>query len=132
MAEVYSINEIRNGGTYKVDTTTIEALNNKLPSIVGKVVALTGDFQVGFGSPGDMPLGIVGQIENENTNSPDFVVSVLWHTGVDEVPYTGSVTAGDFLSCDGKGGVQKETSKETKAQVQFVNAENTTCGVYFN
>lgn len=133
MAEFYSIEEIKNGSTYKLDTTTVTAIKNDLSSIRGKVVTLTGNLEVGFGSDGDIPLGYVAQIENENTSSPDYVVSVIWHTGVDEVACAGTETAGDFLCCDGKGGLKAAAAGTvTTVRAHFVDSTNKVCGAYFN
>lgn len=123
MSEFYSYEGLRDGGTFKVASATVTAIQDDPNQIVGKVVAVTGDGEVGYGSPGDAPLGFVEVIEKEVTNSEDYVVSVLWHQVKEDVPCAGSETAGDWLACDGNGGVQ--TSSEcTGVRLLSVNTED--------
>lgn len=108
MAEFFCYEGLRDNGTFIVDTTTATAVKDNPEDIVGKVVTLTGNFTVGYGSSGDVPLGFVAQIEKESTNSDKLVVSVRWNRSQEFVEGTG-VTAGDYVACNGTGGVAKST-----------------------
>ena len=116
MAVEYGYNGLRNGGTFKVDSTTKSAISSDPKQIIGKVVALTGNYEVGYGSATEAPFGVVDQIEKEFTNSSDFCVTVLWGQTFEDIPCAGTEAAGDFLACDGSGGVAtSETATGTIA-----------------
>ncbi len=131
MAEFYCYEGIRNGATFKVAEATKTALAGKFSDIVGKVVALTGNQEVGYGSAGDEPLGFVEQVEKENTNSDTLVVSVVWNQAREDIPCAGSETVPTFVSCDGSGGLKAATSA-TSAKLYSVDTENSTCTVYIH
>lgn len=109
MSEFYSYEGIRDGATFVVDETTATSIQDAPTQIIGKVVAATGNGQAGYGSAGDAPLGFVEMVEKEVANSDNYVISVVWHQIREDIPCAGTETAGDWLACDGNGGVQKST-----------------------
>lgn len=114
MSEFYCYDGLRDGGTFKLATATKTTIQANPGQLVGQVVALTGNGEVGYKADA-APLGFVEQVEKESTNSEDYVVSVVWHVIHEDVPASG-VTAGDWLQCDGSGGVTKsETATNAKA-----------------
>lgn len=131
MYEFYSYEGIRNGATYLVDDTTKTALGADPTQIVGKVVTLTGNYTVGYGSSGDTPLGFVEQIEKESTNSAKLVVSVVFNQSRELIPCVGSETAGSFASCDGQGGVKASTTV-TNTRIWGVDADGKVATVYIH
>lgn len=131
MAEFYCYEGIRNGATFKVADDTKTALAGKITDIVGKVVTLTGNYEVGYGSADDVPLGFVEQVEYENTNSDTLVVSVVFNEAREDIACEGSENAGDFLACDGKGGVKQSTTA-TSAKAYGVDASANTATVYIH
>lgn len=131
MAEFYCYEGIRNGATFKVDSTTKTAIKDKPTDIVGKVVAMTGNYEVGYGSAGDNPIGFVEQVEYEASNKDVLVVSVVFNQSREDVPCVGSETAGVFLACDGNGGVKVSTDP-THATAWGVDATAKTCTAYIH
>lgn len=129
MSEFYSWAGLRDGGTFKVDATTKTAITGtgKNPTdIIGKVVTVTGNGEAGYGSDGGVPLGVVEMIEKESTNSEDYVISVVWGRTFEGIKCVGSETAGDYLACDGTGGV-KESTTATNCKALSVDSGSTTC-----
>lgn len=131
MAEFLCYEGIRNGATYKVAEATKTAIKGNVRDIVNKVVTVTGNKEVGYGSAGDEPLGFVEQVEKENGNSEDLVVSVVWNQAREDIPCAGSETVPSFVACDGKGGLQASNSA-TSAKLYDVNAPEKTCTVYIH
>lgn len=131
MAEFFCYEGIRNGGTYILDDTTKNAIVSDPRQIEGKVVAMTGNYTVGYGSSGDTPLGFVEKAEPERTNSNTWVVSVVFNQSREGIECAGSETAGDFASVDGKGGIVKSTTA-TNARIWGVHADNKTATVYIH
>ncbi len=131
MAEFYCYEGIRNGATFKVAEATKTALADKYSDIVGKVVTLTGNQEVGYGSAGDEPLGFVEQVEKESTNRDILVVSVVWNQAREDIPCAGSETVPTFVACDGNGGLKAATNP-TSAKLYAVDSENSTCTVYIH
>lgn len=109
MSEFYSYEGLRDGGTFVVDATTKAAIENDPTEIIGKVVTITGNNQVGYGTSGDPPRGVVEMVEKEVSNSDNLVVSVVWHQMKEDIPASG-VTANDWVACDGNGGVTKSST----------------------
>lgn len=136
MAEFYCYEGIRNGATFKVAAATKTALGANHADIVGKVVTLTGNYEVGYGSSGDRPLGFVEQVEKESTNSDTLVVSVVWNQSREDIPCAGSETAGAYLACDGTGGLAlsgtSSAPKVSNAIAYGVDATAKTCTVYIH
>lgn len=136
MAEFYCYEGIRNGATFKVAAATKTALGNNPADIVGKVVTLTGNYEVGYGSSGDRPLGFVEQVEKENTNSNTLVVSVVWNQSREDIACSGSETAGAYLACDGTGGLTlsgtSSAPKVSNAVAYGVDGPAKTCTVYIS
>ncbi len=131
MAEFYSYEGIRNGATFKLSEDTKNVIKDKPSDIVGKVVTMTGNKEVGYGSAGDQPLGFVEQVEKENTTSEAFVVSVVWNQSREDIPCAGSESVPTFVACDGNGGLQASTSP-TSAKLYDVDTEARTCTVYIH
>lgn len=130
MAEFYSYNGIRNGATFHVANATRTALT-KPSDLNGKVVTLTGNYEVGFGSAGDMPLGFVEMTEYENNDPTVLVCSVQFNQSREDIPCVGSETAGAYLACDGNGGL-KVSEDPTNAVAWGVDATAKTCTVYIH
>lgn len=134
MAEFYSYEGLRNGGTFKIDTTTTTAIKDSPKDILGKVVALTDNYTVGYGTSGDNPLGFVEQVEKENGNSSNLVCSVVWNQSRMGIDCAGSETAGSYLACNGSGGLALSgTSSAPKASrcIAFgVDATGKKCTAY--
>ncbi len=128
--DVYSYEQIRNGATFLLDTTTAEAIKAKPQEIQGKVVTFVDNYTVGYGSAGDEPAGFVEQVEIEaNYNPTQYVVSVVFNQSREDVSCAGSETAGSYAACDGKGGLQAATTA-TSAKIWGVDTEAKTCTVY--
>lgn len=139
MAEFYCYKGIKNGATFLLDSTTTTTIKDDLSVIVGKVVAITGNYTVGYGSAGDTPLGFVEQIEKESSNSDNYVVSVTFNHSEEDIACVGSETAGSTVFCDGSGGVKAATVASGgtaptggKATVWGVDATNKLCTVYIS
>lgn len=131
MAEFYCYEGIRNGATFIVDDDTKEAITGNTSDIIGKVVTLTDMYKVGYGSAGAAPLGFVEQVEKENVNSDNLVVSVVFNQAREEIPCAGSETAGAYAACDGSGGLKSSTSA-TNARIYGVDSTEKTCTVYIS
>lgn len=131
----YSYEGIRNGATFLLDTTTATAIKDKPSVIEGKVVTLTGNYTVGYGSSGNNPLGFVEKVEIEsNSNPKQYVVSVVFNQSREDIACAGSETAGDYLACDGSGGLAlsgtSSAPKASNAIAWGVDATAKTCTVY--
>lgn len=100
---------IRDNATWVVDEATKETIKENPRDIEGKVVTVTGNGEVGYGSSGNNPLGFVLKVEKELTNSDRLVVSVRFNRAQENIECT-SGAAGDFLACDGNGGLTKSTT----------------------
>lgn len=131
MAEFYCYEGIRNNGTFKLNETTKTAIKDDPKSIVGKVVTITGNYEVGYGAAGERPLGFVVQVEKETTNSENMVVSVEWNVCREETPCAGTETAGAFLVCDGTGGFKASTDP-SNAVAYGVDATAKSCTAYIS
>lgn len=129
MAEFYSYEGIRNGATFLVDDTTKTAIAADPMQIVGKVVTLTSNYTVGYGSSGDAPLGFVEMVEKETGNNNALVVSVVFNQSREGVTCAGSEAAGNYAACDGTGGIVKSTTA-TNTRIWGVNATSKTATVY--
>lgn len=133
----YTREGIRNAATFDLATATKTVIKDDPTSIEGKVVAITGNGEVGYGSAGDKPLGFVTKVEPEsNANNGKWIVSVEWHRNKEGVPRTGTINAGEYLVCDGSGGVKSSASGSattiTKAIAFSVDDTNNLCEVYIN
>ena len=109
MNDFYCWEGIRNGATWVLDETTKTAIQSDPKQIIGKVVTATGNGEVGYGSSGKNPLGFVEMVEKELTNSERLVVSVVFNQARENITCAGAA-AGDFLACDGTGGLTKSSS----------------------
>lgn len=131
MAEFYCYEGIRNGATYILDDTTKTAIASNPMQIVGKVVTMTDNYTVGYGSSGNTPLGFVEMVEKETGNGETLVVSVVFNQSREGVQCSGSETAGAFASVDGKGGIVKSNTP-TNARIWGVHPDNKTATVYIH
>lgn len=126
----YSYEGLRNGATFKLDSTTKEAIKNKPQDIIGKVVTLTGDYEVGYGSAGDDPIGFVEQVEVEsNSNNEQYVVSVVFNQSREDIVGAGSEEAGSYAACNGTGGIQSATAANS-TKIWGVDKQAKTCTIY--
>ena len=115
MSEFYCYEGLRDGGTFKLADATKTTIQADPTQIIGKVVTITGNGEAGYGSGGEAPLGFVEMIEQEVSNSENYVISVVWGQIREEITSDGTATAGDYVSCDGSGGVkQSETATNAK------------------
>lgn len=104
-----SFNRLMDSGTFYLNGTTVTSLSGDLTKIVGKAVTFTGNNEVGYGTA-DKPLaGIVSKAEFEDNGSEKVVVTVEWKGTFENVAATG-VVAGDGVTVDGSGGLQKATA----------------------
>ena len=131
MAIEYGYEGLRTAGTFKLDSTTKGTISSDPKQIIGKVVTIVDGYQVGYGADGDEPLGVVTQIEKESTNSDDFCVSVAWGQTFEGIKCAGSESAGDFLACDGSGGL-KQSVDHTCCKALGVDSPSTTCTIKIN
>lgn len=106
MAEFYSYEGLMTSGTFKVASATATAVAADPKQLCGKVVTMTGNYEVGYGTAGDAILGVVETVEKEATNSNTLVVSVKWTGTFEGIACAGSETAGTVLAVNGSGGVQ--------------------------
>lgn len=136
MAELLLYGDIKNGATFKVASATVTALAGKPSDLVGKVVTLTGNKEVGYGSSGDNPLGFVVQVEKETGNSDALVASVVWNEAREDIVCAGTETVGAYLACDGTGGLAlsgtSSAPKASSAKAYSVDATAKTCIVYIH
>lgn len=128
MAQFYCYEGLEKAFTFKVDETTATAVAADPKQIVGKVVAMTDNFTVGYGSAGDPIVGLVEQVEVASTNDKTLVVSVRRFRSFEGVSCAGSETAGSYLAADGNGGVQASTTA-TSTIALGVNTEDSTCTI---
>ena len=100
---------IMNSGTYYLDQTTTTAIDGDLNALVGKAVALVGNEEVGYGTADKPLLGFIMTADYEDQGSEKIVVTVESRGGFEGVAATG-VVAGDGVTVNGSGGVQKATA----------------------
>ncbi len=122
---------IVNGATYLLDDATIEAIKGDEKKIERKVVTVTENFKVGFGSAGDNPRGFVLQIEPRKSGSDEICVSVIWNKELEDIPCTGSENVKQWVACDGNGGLQPSTTP-TNARIDGIDTTTNTCAVYIH
>lgn len=109
-----SFNRLMDSGTFYLNTTTASGLSGDLSKIVGKAVTFTGNNEVGYGAA-DKPLaGIVSKAEYEDNGSDKVVVTVEWSGTFEGVSATG-VAAGDGVTVNGTGGLQKAATGLVRA-----------------
>ena len=123
-----SFNGLRNSGTFKVASATKSAIQSDPKQIIGKVVTITGNQEVGYGSAGDEPFGVVEQVEYVSTNNDDYIVAVAWGQTFEDIKCAGTENAGEFLACDGTGGV-KTSVEHTNCVALDVDQSATVCAI---
>mgnify|MGYP001852031326 CR=1 FL=1 len=123
-----SFNGLRNSGTFKVASATKSAIQSDPKQIIGKVVTITGNQEVGYGSAGDEPFGVVEQVEYVSTNDDDYLVAVAWGQTFEDIKCAGTENAGEFLACDGTGGV-KTSVEHTNCVALDVDQSATLCAI---
>lgn len=129
MAEFYCYEGIRNGATYILDDATKTALGTNPMQIVGKVVTLTGNYTVGYGTSGATPLGFVEMVEKETSNNDTLVVSVVFNQSREGIDCAGSEAAGNYAACNGTGGIVKSTTA-TNTRIWGVDTTSKTATIY--
>ena len=100
---------IMHAGTYYLDSTTTTAIDGDLNALVGKAVTLVGNEEVGYGTADKPLLGFIMTASYEDQGSDKIVVAVESRGGFEGVKASG-VAAGDGVTVDGTGGVQKATA----------------------
>lgn len=123
-----SFNGLRNSGTFYVAAATKSAIESDPKQIIGKVVALTGNGEVGYGAADDEPFGVVEQVEFVSTNDDDYVVTVAWGQTFEDIKCAGTENAGEFLACNGTGGV-KTSVEHTNCVALDVDQSATVCAI---
>lgn len=123
-----SFNGLRNSGTFKVASATKTAIQSDPKQIIGKVVTITGNQEVGYGSADDEPFGVVEQVEYVSTNDNDYVVTVAWGQTFEDIVCAGTENAGEFLACDGTGGV-KTSVEHTNCVALDVDTVGHVCAI---
>lgn len=129
MAYELSFSGVRNSGTFYLNDTTKSTIESDPKQIIGKVVAITGDSEVGYGSADDEPFGVVEQIEYISTNDHDFVVTVSWGQCFEDIPCAGTENAGEFLACDGNGGVKNSVEHTNCVAINVQKSGTNTCTI---
>lgn len=112
MAYEFGYDGLRNAGTFKLDTTTANKIKADPKQIIGKVVTLVGNYEVGYGADKAVPLGVVESVEPYVSGSTTMVVTVAWGQTFEDVPCTSGDTFGKYLFCDGNGGLKKAAGAE--------------------
>lgn len=111
-----SFNRLMDSGTFMLDSSTKSTIAGDLTKLLGAAVTITGNKEVGFGTA-DKPLeGIVTTASFAEQGSEEIVVTVEW-TGTFENVKASGVVAGDGVTVDGTGGLQKATSGLVRATV---------------
>lgn len=128
MAYDLSFEGLRNSGTFYLNETTATSIKSDLNQIRGKVVAITGNGEVGYGSADDEPLGVVMAVEPVVGGADDFVVTVQWGQTFEGITCAGTENAGEFLACDGTGGV-KTSVEHTNCIALDVDQSGKVCAI---
>lgn len=123
-----SFNGLRNSGTFKVASATKSTIQSDPKQIIGKVVTITGNQEVGYGAADDEPFGVVEQVEYVSTNDNDYLVAVAWGQTFEDIKCAGTENAGEFLACDGTGGV-KTSVEHTNCVALDVDQSATLCAI---
>ena len=123
-----SFNGLRNSGTFKVASATKTAIQSDPKQIIGKVVTITGNQEVGYGAADDEPFGVVEQVEYVSTNDDDYLVAVAWGQTFEDIKCAGTENAGEFLACNGTGGV-KTSVEHTNCVALDVDQSATLCAI---
>lgn len=98
---------LRDNFPFKLESTTAEAVKADPNAIIGKVVTITGNYEVGYGSDADEPFGVVTAIEPfDIATDASFIVTVAKNQSFEGIAHTGDATAGGYLVCDGTGKVK--------------------------
>lgn len=119
----FSYEGLVGGGTFMLDDTTKGTISADPKQIIGKVVTVTGDGEVGYGSADDEILGVVTQVEYVSTNDDNFVVTVEWGKTFEGIPCQGTESAGEFLAGNGDGTV-KTSVEHTGCKALLVDKTN--------
>ena len=123
-----SFNGLRNSGTFHVAAATKSTIQSDPKQIIGKVVTITGNGEVGYGSADDEPFGVVEQVEFVSTNDDDYVVTVAWGQTFEDIKCAGTENAGEFLACNGTVGV-KTSVEHTNCVALDVDQSATLCAI---
>lgn len=123
-----SFEGLKNSATFKVGATTKGEVEADPKQIIGKVVAIVGNGEVGYGEDGDDPIGVVSSVEYNTTYDHELMVCVNWGQTFEGIKCAGSETAGDYLACDGTGGV-KTSVEPTCCRALSVDTVGTVCAI---
>lgn len=118
---------LKDSGTFRLDSKTKTAIKADPKAILGKAVTFVansandGSPLVGYGAADAFIAGIVTAIEQDETASEEFVVTVTRNSTFDNVPAntTTAPVEGGGVTCDGKGGVQKATGATNAVFLAF-------------
>lgn len=135
MAEILMYDGVEKAGTFYLDTTTTTAISADPKQIVGKVVTVTGNDTVGYGTAGDPILGVVDpSVEPISTNDKKLLVCVRRFRMFEDISCAGTETAGTFLAVNGQGGVQASGTSSAPVYLgtvaTSVNATAKTCTIW--
>lgn len=97
---------LMNTPTYYLDSTTTTAIDGDLNALVGKAVTMVGNREVGYGTADKPLMGFIMTAAYEDQGSDKIVVAVESRGSFEGVTATG-VVAGDGVTVDGSGGLQK-------------------------
>ena len=131
MATFYSYEGLCDGATFILDEATRTAIEKDPLQILGKVVTMTDNYTVGYGSSGKDPLGFVESVEHETNFNKPWVVAVIWNQSQEKIDCAGSETAGAYAACDGKGGIVT-SNNPTRARIWGVDKESKKSTVYIH
>lgn len=101
----FSYEGLVESGTFIVDSDTTLSLGKNYSNLIGKVVSITNNAVVGYGSYGDVPFGVVTQVEKDYSSANNLVATVVWGNTFENIPYTGAKNFKTHLACDGEGGL---------------------------
>lgn len=124
----YIYEGLRDSGTFVLSSATKGVIESDPKQVIGKVVTITGNGEVGYGADTDEPFGVVTQVEKDASYGENFVVCVTWGQTFEGIPCAGSENAGEFLACDGSGGL-KTSVDHTCCKALAVDASNSTCTI---
>lgn len=109
--------------TFALDEATMTAIGEKIYEAVGKVVALTGDGEVGFGKSGDAVFGVLQQVESDGfatVQVKGFAEGVSMTTTAANKPAVGA-----SVCVDGSGNITKVGADGVGSGI-VISVENST------
>lgn len=128
MAYELNFNGLRTSGTFHLASATKSTIQADPKQIIGKVVAITGNGEVGYGTAADEPFGVVTAIEPVVGGAGGFVVTVQWGQTFEGIACAGTENAGECLACNGTGGVQS-SAEHTNCVALDVDTSGNVCAI---